>query len=69
MAGTGACPDCGQQVSKLVRTCPHCGRVMQYEDLLTPKQKVAQRKGCWMIIAIFMGFVLLSLLMRACGRG
>ena len=30
---TGLCPDCGKIVSKLARTCPHCGRPLDPGDV------------------------------------
>lgn len=30
---TGLCPDCGKIVSKLAKTCPHCGRPLNAGDV------------------------------------
>lgn len=37
---TGLCPDCGKIVSKLAKTCPHCGRPLNAGDVMeNPENK------------------------------
>lgn len=37
---TGLCPDCGKIVSKLAKTCPHCGRPLDAGDVIeNPENK------------------------------
>lgn len=36
---TGLCPDCGKIVSKMARTCPHCGRPLNAGDVMENPEK------------------------------
>jgi hypothetical protein len=55
------CPDCGNEISALAPSCPHCGRP---KEAATPLPQKAQgsnnlRLGCLLLIAIFLFLIYL----------